>query len=157
MPRLSDDSFSLEVLRKPTEPKLRVSEGDNITIRVVGQEHDTGRVFFSSYDAPDEIAVVAGKKEVIPGLDKAVLQMSMGEIVHVTLAANLAFGERGFYAWGIPPHTDVSFEVEISKLSKVSPILPESDIPESVGSPASNAAQTEGVAVNVDGQTTPQP
>jgi peptidylprolyl isomerase len=51
--------------------------------------------------------------QVIRGWDAAGLTMRRGEVALLECTADNAYGERGFPAWGIPPHAPLLFEIEV--------------------------------------------
>jgi FKBP-type peptidyl-prolyl cis-trans isomerase 2 len=55
---------------------------------------DDGTVFDSSYDRGEPIEFVAGAGQMIPGFDKAVLEMEVGEKRTVHIPAAEAYGEH---------------------------------------------------------------
>ena len=56
-----------------------------------------------------------GAGQVIPGLDEAVSQLSMGMRARVDIPAELAYGERGFPGL-VPPNTAISFDIELLEI-----------------------------------------
>jgi len=159
--RLRNNTFKLISIRAPKEPRVSVEEGDNVTIKVICQDLETGQVLFSSFDEPGEdITAQAGLKQFLPGLDKAILKMSLGEIVEVTLSADLAFGQRGFMAWNVLPFTDVLFEIQLTKVVKLSstPLIAGEQKPEEIqntkdSEDRSKKEEVRETVVSVDGQT----
>jgi len=69
-----------------------------------------GTVFDQS--TPDRpFAFVLGAGQVIPGWDKAISGMSVGDKATIILPSALAYGERGNY--GIEPYTPLVFDIEV--------------------------------------------
>lgn len=66
--------------------------GDTVRIHYTGKYED-GTVFDSS-EGKDPLEFVAGSQQIIPGLDKAVLEMSEGDQETVTVPPEEAYGER---------------------------------------------------------------
>jgi len=160
--RLRSNTFKLISIRAPKEPRVFVEEGDNVTIKVICQDLETGKVLFSSFDeSGEDITAQAGLKQFLPGLDKAILKMSLGEIVEVTLSADLAFGQRGFMAWNVLPFTDVLFEIQLTKVVKLSstPLIAGEQKTEEIQNTKdsdedrSKKEEVRETVVNVDGQT----
>ncbi len=65
--------------------------GDRVTVHYMGS-FDNGVVFESSYGG-DPLTFVIGDGTMIPGFDKAVRGMEVGEIKTVTIPAAQAYGE----------------------------------------------------------------
>ncbi len=70
-----------------------VHNGDVVEVDYVGSFPD-GEVFDSSEDR-DPLMFTAGAGEVIPGFDKAVLGMKVGETKEVTIPPEQAYGKTG--------------------------------------------------------------
>lgn len=66
--------------------------GDTVRIHYTGKYED-GTVFDSS-EGKDPLEFVAGSEQIIPGLDKAILDMSEGDQETVTVPPEEAYGER---------------------------------------------------------------
>ena len=81
--------------------------GDLIAIEFTGKDTNTGKVFdttrkeiaqkegiFVEGRPYGPIVIVAGHHEVLPGLEKEIAQMKVGEEKHITLSPEHAFGPR---------------------------------------------------------------
>ena len=70
-----------------------VQNGQKVSVHYVGTL-ENGTQFDSSYDrgAPLEVEVGVGK--VIPGFDKALMSMEVGEVREVSIPVGEAYGER---------------------------------------------------------------
>lgn len=66
--------------------------GDTVRIHYTGKYED-GTVFDSS-EGKDPLEFVAGSEQIIPGLDKAILDMTEGDQETVTVPPEEAYGER---------------------------------------------------------------
>lgn len=66
--------------------------GDTVRIHYTGKYED-GTVFDSS-EGKDPLEFVAGSQQIIPGLDKAILEMSEGDQETVTVPPEEAYGDR---------------------------------------------------------------
>jgi FKBP-type peptidyl-prolyl cis-trans isomerase len=96
--------------------------GDSCYIRDVLTMHYTGRLldkegqpstkFDSSVDRDKPFSFQIGVGQVIPGWDKGVAQMSLGEKAVLSIPSRLGYGARGAPG-AIPPHADLSFEVQL--------------------------------------------
>jgi FKBP-type peptidyl-prolyl cis-trans isomerase 2 len=78
----------------------RAKDGNTVQVNYTGKLAD-GTVFDSSI-GKQPLEVILGKGQVIPGFEKAILGMKVGENKTVTLSVNDAYG---------PPRSDLIFEV----------------------------------------------
>ena len=72
--------------------------------------------YFANTDlsgGPQELPVGVGR--IIPGLDEALMDMSVGEIRTLIVPPELAYGERGVEN-AIPPNSFVIFEIELVRI-----------------------------------------
>jgi peptidylprolyl isomerase len=83
----------------------KAKDGDTVQVNYTGKLAD-GTVFDSSVGR-QPLEVVLGKGQVIPGFEKAILGMKVGENKTVTIPANEAYG---------PYHNDLIFDVPREKL-----------------------------------------
>lgn len=70
----------------------QVKNGDNVKVHYTGK-FDSGQVFDTS-DGGEPLAFTVGVGQVIPGFDRALLGMSIGELKDVMIPAVDAYGER---------------------------------------------------------------
>ena len=91
--------------------------GDYADVHYTGWLHDEaaedgrGEKFDSSVDRGQHFQFTLGAGQVIKGWDQGVQGMMIGEIRELTIAPELAYGERGRGA--IPPGATLVFEVEL--------------------------------------------
>ncbi len=78
----------------------KAKAGDTVQVNYTGKLSD-GTVFDSSI-GKQSLEVVLGKGQVIPGFEKAILGMKVGDNKTVTISANDAYG---------PSHKELIFEV----------------------------------------------
>lgn len=97
--------------QKGTGPQPQIM--DQVEVHYTGKLLD-GTVFDSSLDREEPFSFRLGAREVIPGWEKAVAMMHVGEKATFIIPSPLAYGERGNY--GIPPYTPLIFEIELLKI-----------------------------------------
>eukprot|EP01063_Lacrimia_lanifica_P016463 TRINITY_DN22_c2_g1_i2.p1 TRINITY_DN22_c2_g1~~TRINITY_DN22_c2_g1_i2.p1 ORF type:complete len:356 (+),score=118.23 TRINITY_DN22_c2_g1_i2:96-1163(+) len=96
-----------------------VAEGDWVTAQITGWHGATQHNFWSSTFGQSrsvgfQVGEAAGKAhKVLPGIERAALQMSVGERATVAVPPDLAYGGRGKPAWGIQPWDILHFDVVI--------------------------------------------
>lgn len=77
----------------------------------------TGPVpFGDSYASGEPLEFTIGMGQVIPGWEKGIMGMKVGEIRHLTIPAVLGYGENSLE--GIPPNSDLFFIVELVHAEK---------------------------------------
>jgi FKBP-type peptidyl-prolyl cis-trans isomerase FkpA len=92
--------------------------GDSVEVHYTGWLYDEaapekrGEKFDSSVDRGATFRFPLGAGRVIKGWDQGVAGMQIGEIRELTIAPDLAYGERG-YPPVIPPSSTLVFEVEL--------------------------------------------
>lgn len=99
----------------------QVKSGDTVKVHYTGR-FESGEVFDSS-DGSEPLSVTVGEGEVIPGFDRALVGMVIGETREVTIAPDDAYGERieelvqtidraGFSLDGIEPEEGMALEMQ---------------------------------------------
>lgn len=100
------------VIKSGTGPKPQI--GQKVTVHATGCFAETGKKFWSTKDPGNEaFSFNVGVGHVIRGWDEGLLQMQLQETACLELSADYAYGSQGFPAWGIPPNTPLSFEIEL--------------------------------------------
>jgi peptidylprolyl isomerase len=97
---------------------VKLQQGTGITPQVGKEVHVhytgmfmDGRVFDSSLQHGQPFSFMLGQGNVIPGWDKIVAKMKVGDKWKVVIPSEMGYGERGFQ--GIPPFTTLVFEMEL--------------------------------------------
>lgn len=102
---------------KAGEGKVAQS-GDNVVVHYTGWLYDAsasdnrGDKFDSSVDRGEHFQFPLGAGRVIKGWDQGVVGMAIGEVRELTIASEMAYGERG-QGSVIPPGATLVFEVEL--------------------------------------------
>ena len=87
--------------------------GDRLTMHYTGTlKNSNGKVFDSSVQKGRPFQFVIGIGQVIRGWDEGVMQMSLGEKAELQISSDFGYGARGAPG-AIPPHADLTFEVEL--------------------------------------------
>jgi FK506-binding protein 1 len=90
-------------------------KGDTVTMHYTGT-FTNGTKFDSSVDRNQPFVTKIGVGQVIKGWDQGVVEMSLGEKAILNITFDFAYGEKGHPA-GIPPRSDLIFEVELLKIN----------------------------------------
>src|SRR5574343_472939 len=92
--------FSFDVLKEGTGPEAKTNNA--VTVQYKGMFID-GKAFDQG-----EFSFLLGVGQVVPGFDKGVLGMQVGETRKVYIPSEMGYGARGAGA-AIPPNTDLVF------------------------------------------------
>lgn len=87
-------------------------------------EDNRGKKFDSSVDRKEYFSFMLGAKRVIRGWDEGVVGMKVGETRELTIAPEMAYGERGA-GNVIAPGSTLVFEVELAALQGTEPAASE--------------------------------
>jgi len=93
--------------------------GNQVTVHYTGwldNKGELGSKFDSSVDRNRPFTFVIGRGQVIKGWDEGVATMKIGEKRRLFIPANLAYGAYS-PSRGIPPHSNLIFDVELLSLS----------------------------------------
>uniref|UniRef100_A0A8C5DA74 peptidylprolyl isomerase n=1 Tax=Gouania willdenowi TaxID=441366 RepID=A0A8C5DA74_GOUWI len=99
----------IEKTSVPDKCVRAVKEGDYVRYHYIGTFPD-GTKFDSSYDRGSSYNVFVGKKQLIEGMDKALVGMCVNERRLVKVPPHLAYGKKG-YGTIIPPDSILHFDV----------------------------------------------
>ena len=107
-----DGGLEIETLREGSGPEVR--QGDVVSVHYTGWLED-GTQFDSSLERGEPIEFPLGAGMVIPGWERGLIGMKVGEKRRLRIPPQLAYGDSG--AGGvIPPGATLVFEVELMGL-----------------------------------------
>jgi FKBP-type peptidyl-prolyl cis-trans isomerase len=114
------EGLSYEIITDGAPDALVVEKGDIVFVDYEGRLSDKdGEVFDSSYNRGQPFGLQVGAGQVIEGWDLGLVGMKKGEIRGLTIAPELAYGERGSGDI-IPGNSTLYFKVEIVEIEKAS-------------------------------------
>lgn len=108
-PHIPLDDIFIEKTFVPEQCVRAVKVGDYVRYHYIGMFPD-GKKFDSSYDRATTYNVFVGKKQLIEGMDKALVGMCVNERSLVKIPPHLAYGKQG-YGDIIPPDSILHFDV----------------------------------------------
>ncbi len=91
------------------------AKGDIVHVHYTGWLTD-GSKFDSSVDRGQPLRFWLGKGQVIAGWDEGITGMKVGERRQLHIPSKLGYGEKG--TGGIPPNSDLIFDVELVAVDK---------------------------------------
>ena len=109
--------FLLADLQDTSKVADAVAVADTASAADSTAEEPTGpRPFADSYEAGEPLEFTIGMGQVIAGWDKGLMGMKVGEVRKLTVPFQMAYGENSLD--GIPPYSDLYFEVELVHAEK---------------------------------------
>ncbi|KAK0754723.1 hypothetical protein B0T18DRAFT_43634 [Schizothecium vesticola] len=112
MPIPQLDGLQIEVTQEGSGPETQ--RGNTISVHYRGTLTD-GTKFDASYDRGQPLDFTVGEGQVIKGWDEGLLGMKVGEKRKLTIAPNLAYGNRAV-GGVIPANSTLIFETELVKI-----------------------------------------
>lgn len=106
--------FNIQVTKQGSGEE-KTTKGDTVAIHYTGKLVD-GTIFDSSYNRNQPLEFTLGSGQVIPGFEKGVQDMSVGEKRIITIPPELGYGNQ---AVGniIPANSTLIFEIELVSIS----------------------------------------
>jgi peptidylprolyl isomerase len=111
-PGLTTDANGVQYLIQKQGTGAKPRPGSTVQVRYTGM-FLSGEVFDASDAHGGPLEFQAGIGQVIPGWDKSILDMKIGEKRLVVIPPELAYGERGAGNGAIPPNSFLVFEMEL--------------------------------------------
>lgn len=92
-----------------------LDDGDEVTVQYTLRLADGTEVYRQQGDGDGgQFTFKLGGGHVIPGFDSAVSGMSVGESMNdVSVPADEAYGSKGFEGMGIPPNSDLVYDLKV--------------------------------------------
>ena len=110
-PAAGQDFVELKIETLKPGTGAAASSGKKVTVHYTGTLTD-GKVFDSSETRKAPFTFTLGQGQVIPGWDKGVDGMKIGERRRLSIPSAMAYGEKGV-GNVIPPNSPLLFEVEL--------------------------------------------
>ena len=101
---------------KKAKAKEAAPAVDSAAVDSVQAEATGPRPFADSYESGQPLEFTIGMGQVIAGWDKGLIGMKVGEVRKLTVPFQMAYGENSLE--GIPPYSDLYFEVELVHAEK---------------------------------------
>lgn len=113
---LADLKDSSKVADTTAAAKAKPAVKDSAAADSTAEEPTGPRPFADSYEAGQPLEFTIGMGQVIAGWDKGLIGMKVGEVRKLTVPFQMAYGENSLE--GIPPYSDLYFEVELVHAEK---------------------------------------
>eukprot|EP00512_Aurantiochytrium_limacinum_P004430 CAMPEP_0171496578 /NCGR_PEP_ID=MMETSP0958-20121227/6785_1 /TAXON_ID=87120 /ORGANISM="Aurantiochytrium limacinum, Strain ATCCMYA-1381" /LENGTH=300 /DNA_ID=CAMNT_0012030707 /DNA_START=253 /DNA_END=1155 /DNA_ORIENTATION=- len=110
---------------KPGTGTITPNVGDTVTMHYTGRIQGSEEPFDSSRTRGEPLTFNAGHRQLIIGLDNAIMSMTAGEQATVHLPSVHAYGDREVGNGTIPANSDLVFEVEILSVEPSNAETPE--------------------------------
>jgi len=122
---IADTEFSTHTLFRPhscTDTSDKVKSNDLVTMHytvTIAPNSAAGRpgTVVESTQRRQPLRFAVGFDEVVPGLEKGIIGMCVGEKRRITVPPNLGYGRQGF--GNVPPNASLEFTVELLKIEEV--------------------------------------
>jgi hypothetical protein len=110
-----DDGFGYLIIHGHAEKDApKANAGERVSIYYEGYLQD-GTIFDGNYGAKKPLRFKSQEGEVVPGFDRAVSMLKVGEEGYFWLPAAMAYGPE--VAGMIPPFSDIMFKIKLVNLN----------------------------------------
>jgi len=110
--RPPEENLKIETMAKPKDCKVKTKNFDVVRVHYMGMLRDSKQPFDSSYARKEPLEFQLGAGRVIPGWEKGLLDMCVGEKRRLTIPPSLGYGARG-YPPVIPGNSYLVFTTEL--------------------------------------------
>ena len=108
--------FTVNVTYTPAKCPRKSTEGAVMKVHYVGKLIATGKVFASSFHTGSTpFRFVLGSDDVVAGWNQGLDGMCEGERRRLMVPWDLGYGEKG--GKGVPPYSDLQYDLELVELS----------------------------------------
>lgn len=114
VPTFMIGTMKVEILQEGTGDQ-QVKNGDSLIVKYAVSLPD-GTKIDSSYDRDVVFNFTVGQGEVLEGWDLGLIGMKIGEKRRLTIPPELAYGQAGFAAIGIPGDSTFISEIELTEI-----------------------------------------
>lgn len=112
VPVIDYSGLKVDTLKPGTGAEAQ--KGKQVTFHYTGKL-DGGSEFDSSHKRKAPLTVVLGSGQLIPGFDKGIEGMKVGELRRIKVPSELGYGSKGV-GTVIPPNSNLEFEVELLRV-----------------------------------------
>ncbi len=118
--RIKLDELEYEFITQAQPGAKNPQKGQTVFVHYTGwlnENGQKGKEFDSSRKRSEQFSFVLGASQVIPGWDKMVANMKVGDKVLVFIPSHQAYGSRGAGSL-IPKHAHLIFEIELISIKE---------------------------------------
>jgi FK506-binding protein 2 len=115
-PKLKKE-LKIEILSKPDNCEKKAQSGEVVTINYIGLLED-GTIFDSSEKNGRPLIFPIGSGKVIPGMERGIQGMCVGEKRKLVVPSDLAYGDSGALPT-IPEKATLIFEIELLRVQTI--------------------------------------
>eukprot|EP01123_Difflugia_compressa_P013913 TRINITY_DN675_c0_g1_i3.p1 TRINITY_DN675_c0_g1~~TRINITY_DN675_c0_g1_i3.p1 ORF type:complete len:195 (+),score=38.50 TRINITY_DN675_c0_g1_i3:79-663(+) len=113
----AEPTITIEEITKPDDCPQQAQDGDTVYIHYTGSLASSGKVFDTSKERGEPMAVQLGTGRTIPGFEQGLRGMCVGQSRKVTIPPELAYGDKGVSPL-IPPRSTLVFELECMHIDR---------------------------------------
>jgi len=119
--RIKLDGLEYEILTQAPAGAKTPQRGHTVFVHYTGWVNENGKKGEKSFDSSrtrnEQFSFVLGASQVIPGWDKMVANMKVGEKILVFIPSHQAYGSRGVGTL-IPKNANLIFEIELLSIKE---------------------------------------